>query len=107
MRFVLDVQARQTDGSGYRGVGRYSEGLATHIARHRGDDDVRICLSAAYPDTIRTISASLQSSLGRERISVCLDSAFAAASSPASDDAAVREALIRRHWMALQPDVLH
>jgi glycosyltransferase involved in cell wall biosynthesis len=106
MRLVLDVQARQTDGSGYRGVGRYSEGLAIHIARQRGEDDVRICLNAAYPDSIRTISASLQASLGRERISSCLDPEFANASSPSVDDA-LREALIRRHWIALQPDVLH
>src|ERR1022692_1992808 len=106
MRVVLDLQARQTDGSGYRGVGRYAEGLAIHIARQRGDDDVRICLNAAYPDTIRNISASMQASLGRERISFCLDPEFANASSLAVDDT-LREALIRRHWMGLQPDVLH
>ena len=28
MRLVLDLQARQTEGSGLRGVGRYAEGLA-------------------------------------------------------------------------------
>ena len=66
MRFVLDVQSRQTEGSGHRGVGRYSEGLAIHIARQRGDDEVRICLNAAYPDTIRTVSTSLQRAIGRE-----------------------------------------
>ncbi len=108
MRFVLDVQSRQTEGSGHRGVGRYSEGLAIHIARQRGDDEVRICLNAAYPDTIRTVSASLQPAIGREHISFCLDPMFANQTSLyAEDDTLVREALIRRHWMALQPDVLH
>ena len=108
MRLVLDVQSRQTEGSGHRGVGRYSEGLAIHIARQRGDDEVRICLNAAYPDTIRTVSTSLQPAIGREHISFCLDPMFANQTSLyAEDDTLVREALIRRHWMALQPDVLH
>jgi hypothetical protein len=77
MRLVLDVQARQTEGSGHRGVGRYSEGLAIHIARQRGEDEVRICLNAAYPDTIRTVSAALQAGIGREHISFCRSARFA------------------------------
>jgi glycosyltransferase involved in cell wall biosynthesis len=105
MRLVLDVQASQTEGSGQRGVGRYSEGLAIHLALQRGEDDMRICLNAAYPDQIRNVSTSLQRGLGRERISFCLDPAFANAAE--DDDTLTREALIRRHWMALQPDVLH
>src|SRR6202023_1144008 len=108
MRLVLDVQARQTEGSGHRGVGRYSEGLAIHIARQRGEDEVRICLNAAYPDTIRTVSAALQAGIGREHISFCLDPMFGDQTLlDVEDDTLVREALIRRHWMALQPDVLH
>ncbi|HEY1437429.1 MAG TPA: glycosyltransferase [Casimicrobiaceae bacterium] len=108
MRLVLDVQARQTEGSGLRGVGRYAEGLAIHIARQRGDDDLRICLNAAYPDTVRSISASLRPAIGGQHISFCLDPMFANQTSfGAEDDNLVRETLIRRHWMALQPDVLH
>src|SRR2546423_15423336 len=108
MRLVLDVQARQTEGSGLRGVGRYAEGLAIHIARQRGEDDLRICLNAAYPHTIRSMSASLRPAIGAQHISFCLDPMFANQTSfGAEDDTLVRAELIRRHWIALHPDVLH
>src|SRR5438105_13145458 len=108
MRLVPDLQARQTEGSGLRGVGRYAEGLAIHIARRRGEDDLRICLNAAYPDAIRSVSASLRAAIGGQHISFCLDPMFANQTSfGAEDDNLVRETLIRRHWMALPPDVLH
>src|SRR5688572_3473002 len=107
MRIVIDLQACQTQASRGRGVGRYSEALARGIAQAH-DGDVRAALNARPYESTRAVIASLADVLSATRFSVYthpdVEMGAVRHESPARS---VAECLVRRHWMALQPDVLH
>lgn len=107
MRIVFDLQACQTQGSHGRGVGRYSECLTRHIAV-TGANDIRACLNGDLADTIGPVIAAFEGVLPASRFSLYrhppVDLQSEAERAAARD---VAECLIRRHWLALQPDVLH
>jgi len=107
MRIVLDLQACQTLASRGRGVGRYSEALARGIAQAHGGD-VRATLNARPYESVQAVISSLRDVLPATHFSVYahpdVEEAAARSESPARS---VAECLVRRHWMALQPDVLH
>ncbi|MEK6420540.1 MAG: glycosyltransferase [Burkholderia gladioli] len=69
MRIVIDLQAAQT-ASRFRGIGRYSLGLAQAIVRNRGSHEVVIALNGAFVDTIEPIRASFEGLLPTEQIRV-------------------------------------
>ncbi|HQU12358.1 MAG TPA: glycosyltransferase [Acidiphilium sp.] len=52
MRLVIDVQGAQTKGSATRGIGRYTLALAQEIARLRGDHEIIIVASDAFPESL-------------------------------------------------------
>ena len=107
MRIVFDLQACQTRGSHGRGVGRYSQCLARYVADARGND-VRACLNGGLTDTIGPVIASFDGVLPASRFSLYQHPPVNQESE--AERAAAREvaaSLIRRHWLALQPDVLH
>ena len=108
MRLVLDLQACQSEVSATRGVGRYAEGLAAHIARGIGDDELRLCFNKAYDDALERAVDVFDLLLPRQSSSAYAYPMIAPESGGSRrPDLSVAEALIRRHWMTLQPDVLH
>lgn len=110
MRITIDLQAAQTEGSHNRGVGRYSESLASHIAALAdATTDIHLCLNGAYPETHREVARRLHLSLRRPmQISTyeypSLDRARAGESNPRST---LAEEIVRSHWLSTQPDILH
>ena len=108
MRLLLDLQACQSEVSAGRGIGRYAEGLAVHLARRIGDDDLRVCFSAAYGATLQHNLDAFDLCIGRMRLSACRYPRVASQGTKArATTVAVAEALVSRHWTNLQPDVLH
>lgn len=106
MRIVFDLQACQTRASRGRGVGRYAEALVRHYARDC-TDDVRICLNGNLP--VDPVVRAFEGRVAPAHFSTYRYP-------PVSGDAGGEEraaahraagALIRRQWLALQPDVLH
>ena len=108
LRFVFDLQACQTEASAGRGVGRYAQSLALHALPYLESDDARFTLNAAYPNGIESVVGALPSGFPRSRLSTYAYPG-AAGREPGSSTAwtAIGEILVRRHWSALQPDVLH
>jgi glycosyltransferase involved in cell wall biosynthesis len=108
MRLVVDLQACQSEISAGRGVGRYAQGLATHLADRIEEDDLRLCFSKAFDAELTRTIYHFERRLPRQQLSAYRYPRFA------PEDTAgrvagieVAEALIRQHWMRLQPDVLH
>ena len=56
MRIVIDFQAGQTDGSRYRGIGRYSRSLIKEVARaNASEHELYLVLNGAFRETIDDI----------------------------------------------------
>jgi glycosyltransferase involved in cell wall biosynthesis len=108
MRMVIDLQAAQTEASRNRGVGRYSQSLATHIAQLKGEGDLRFTCNSNYQDPYRDIINVLGPYVPRQNIS---DYRYPTVrreyAGERNASAQVAEVLIRQHWSSLQPDVLH
>ncbi|MDQ3215456.1 MAG: glycosyltransferase family 4 protein, partial [Pseudomonadota bacterium] len=105
LRIVFDLQACQTHRKHGHGVRRYSEGLTRHIAVAA---EVRACLNGNLTDTVGPVIAAFEGVLPVTRFSAYRHPPVDLQSD--ADRAATRgvaECLIRRHWLALQPDVLH
>lgn len=108
MRLVVDLQACQTEASRGRGVGRYSEALAGAIAAGSNGDDIRGTLNGAFPDTLMPLIDQFAPGLRQSRVSFYrYPSVSARGPGETTTGTQVAEALVRRHWLALQPDVLH
>jgi glycosyltransferase involved in cell wall biosynthesis len=60
MKIAIDLQGAQSPGSRNRGIGRYSVSIAQAIARNRGENEVLIVLSNAYPETLCDIIESFE-----------------------------------------------
>ncbi|OYW12294.1 MAG: hypothetical protein B7Z59_01820, partial [Acidiphilium sp. 37-67-22] len=104
MRLVIDVQGAQTKGSATRGIGRYTLALAQEIARLRGDHEIIIVASDAFPESLaplrrrfagllppggfrvwkcpRNLSPADQASLTRRRAAELVREAFLASLRP-------------------------
>lgn len=108
MRIVIDLQACQTEISKDRGVGRYSAALAKAVAAARNaDDDLRVCVNARL-DRVDALIDALAPCCGRQHVSgYDYPPLGATTASALAASAGVAEALVQRHWMTLQPDVLH
>ncbi len=108
MRLVVDLQACQSEVSAGRGVGRYAQGLAAHLADRIGEHDLRLCFSRAYDDELRRAIDHFELRLPRQQLSAYRYPMLAPEGAAARvADIDVAEVLIRQHWMRLQPDVLH
>jgi len=69
MRIVIDLQGAQAENR-KRGIGRYSLSLAKAIVAQRGEAEVLIVLSDAFPDTIEPLRAEFAGLLLPEQIKV-------------------------------------
>jgi glycosyltransferase involved in cell wall biosynthesis len=67
MRLVIDLQGAQGD-SHARGIGRYSRELALAMASEARDHEVIIALSAAFPETAESLTASFARILPRAQV---------------------------------------
>ena len=69
MRIVIDMQGALTQ-SRFRGIGRYTMGLAKGIARNRKDHDIHLALNGMLPEGIELIRAEFADILPHENIHV-------------------------------------
>ncbi len=108
MRIVLDLQTCQ-GASRLRGIGRYSLCLAQAIARRAaGRHEVKIALSALFPDTVSTVRRAFDGLAERDDF-VCFHVPGPVAEhDPANIWRSRAAELIREHFlMELAPDVVH
>ncbi len=110
MRITLDLQATQTEASHGRGVGRYSESLAWHIASLADRDTaIHLCLNGNYRTAHHEVARRMHLSIGRPMqmsayryppLDRGLDGRRTARTRLA-------EEIVRSHWLSTRPDVLH
>jgi len=107
MRIVIDLQGAQSTGSRNRGIGRYALSLAQGIMRNRGDHEVLLALSGAFPESIDSIRETFKDLIPQENIVVWHAPEAVSHIEPANAwrrDAAER---IRESFLAsLYPDVV-
>lgn len=108
MRIVLDLQPCQGPNR-HRGTGRYSLCLAQAIARKAaGRHDVKIALSAAFPDTVSAVRQSFTGLLKRDDFACFHVPGPLAENDPANAWRSRAAELMREHFlMELGPDVVH
>lgn len=70
MRIVIDLQGAQSTGSRNRGIGRYALSLAQGVVRNRGNHDVLLVLSGAFPEAVDSIREVFQDLIPQENIVV-------------------------------------
>lgn len=106
MRIVIDMQGAQTD-SRFRGIGRYTVGIAKAIARNRGKHEVLLALSSFEPETIDTLRAEFKNILPQENIRVWYAPGPVAWISPANENnRKVAEIIYEEFILSLCPDIL-
>lgn len=69
MRIVIDLQGAQS-ASRWRGIGRYSVSLVETIARLRGDHEIVIVLSDAFPETLVALRSRFAPLVGAQNVRV-------------------------------------
>lgn len=70
MRIVIDLQGAQSTGSRNRGIGRYALSLAQGVVRNRGNHEVLLALSGAFPEAVDSIREVFQDLIPQENIVV-------------------------------------
>jgi glycosyltransferase involved in cell wall biosynthesis len=108
MRIVIDLQACQSAGSRFRGIGRYSRSLAEAMLRQDRGHEFWIALNGAQAEPIEAIRAAFDGLLPQERI-VAWDNPFAAVEHLDPDPwrSRVAERIREDFLAALRPDVVH
>ncbi len=107
MRIVIDMQGAQTE-SRYRGIGRHAISISRAIVRNRGEHEVFLALSGAFPDTIEPIRATFDGLLPQENIRIWHAPGPVAEENVANDGRREVAELIREAFFSsLQPDVIH
>lgn len=69
MKIVIDLQGAQS-GSRWRGIGRYSLALAETLTRIRGNHEIVIALSDAFPETLVPLRNFFEPLVGSKNIRV-------------------------------------
>lgn len=106
MRLVIDLQGAQS-ASRFRGIGRYSLALAENIAKLRGEHEVLIALSDAFPETIAPLRKQFSNILPAENVRVWCAPGPVAAHNPENTRRRRQAELIFEAFIAsLKPDVL-
>jgi glycosyltransferase involved in cell wall biosynthesis len=107
MRIVIDLQGAQTAGSASRGIGRYTMALARGIARLRGQHEVIVAASDAFPDSIPSLRAAFASVLPAENFRVWQCPRGISAADDANHGRKAAAELVREAYLAaLQPDIV-
>lgn len=106
MRIVIDLQGAQSE-SRFRGIGRYSLGLALGMARNAGGHEIWLALNAALGNAIDDIRQAFAGLVPPERICV-FDIAGPTAEALAGNGPNARASeLLREYAIAqLQPDAV-
>jgi glycosyltransferase involved in cell wall biosynthesis len=108
MRIVIDLQAAQSTGSRYRGIGRYSLSLAQAMVRNRGKHEILIALNGLFPETIEPIRAAFANLMPQENIRVWHAVASVADIDWHNDGRRQASEIIREAFLAsLKPDIVH
>lgn len=108
MRILIDLQACQSTGSRTRGIGRYSMSLAKAMVQRASSHDLRILLSAAFPETIGPIRNEFAGLLSHEQFHTWF--ALSGVSGVHAQNAWRRRAseMLREHaYRQFQPDLVH
>lgn len=107
MKIVLDMQARQSQGSHHRGIGRYALALGQAMARQAGDQ-IHLLLNAAFPQYALEICEDFKAWIEPQRIHVFHTPASVAGLHP-DNSWRIRAAEHLREGVlqALQPDIIH
>ena len=107
MRIVLDLQGAQSE-SRFRGIGRYSLGLAEAFIREAGQHEVWLALSDRFPDSIEPLRARFRNLVPSERIRVFELPGPVAEAYSANRWRMHAAELLREKFLAdLRPDVVH
>lgn len=107
MRIVIDLQACQSVGSRFRGIGRYSKSLALAMLRADRGHEFLIALNGGLPDAIEDIRASFDGLLPQDRIVVWDNPCTAQGLAGAAWQERVTEMLREDFLRMLRPDVVH
>tara|TARA_B100000787_G_scaffold111926_1_gene83308 strand:- start:1389 stop:5102 length:3714 start_codon:yes stop_codon:yes gene_type:complete len=108
MRIVLDLQGAQTQGSRFRGIGRYSIALAKAIVRNAGAHEVWIALNANFPETIEHIRDSFKELLPAERLIIFNVPVLVSYESVDNAWRRCAAELIRDSFLSeMKPDIIH
>ena len=106
MRIVIDMQGAQTE-SRFRGIGRYSMGLALAMARNAGEHEIWLALNAAFPESIIDIRHAFKGLIPQERIRVFEVPLPVAEHNPENAWRARTAELIREYFLQqINPDVI-
>ncbi len=107
MRIVLDLQACQTN-SRFRGIGRYSMGLAQAMLRAGNGHEFWIALNGQLEETIAALRLAFDGLVPQERIVVFDVPGPVWEIDPANAWRIGASELVRESFLArLQPDVVH
>lgn len=68
MKIVLDLQACQSQGSYYRGIGRYARAFTQALVRQAGKHDIHVLMNAALPYYVDEIRQGFIDSLPAEHL---------------------------------------
>jgi glycosyltransferase involved in cell wall biosynthesis len=106
MRIVIDLQGAQSE-SRYRGIGRYSLGLALGMARNAGGHEIWLALNAALGNAIDDIRLAFAGLVPPERIRVFDIAGPTAEASVHNSPRARAGELLREHAIEqLRPDAV-
>lgn len=107
MKIVLDMQARQSQGSHHRGIGRYALALGQAMARQAGDQ-IHLLVNAAFPQYALEIREDFKAWIDPQRIHVFHAPASVAGLHP-ENGWRIRAAEHLREGVlqALQSDIIH
>lgn len=107
MKIVLDMQARQSQGSHHRGIGRYALALGQAMARQAGDQ-IHLLVNAAFPHYGLEIREDFSQWIDPQRIHVFHAPQPAAGLHPENGwRIRAAEQLREGVLQALQPDIVH
>jgi len=107
MRIVIDMQGAQT-ASRYRGIGRYTLSFALAVARNRGDHEIILAMSGAFPETIEPVRSLFQGVLPQKNIRVWYAPGPVRACETDNTHRRNRAELVREAFLAsLDADIIH
>jgi len=108
MRLLLDMQACQTSGSRFRGIGRYSMALTKAMINRAQGHEVWVALNGAFPDSVKAIKEELKDMLPGDRIRVWSVPGPVAAGNPCHAwNRRAAETLREAYLHDLKPDLVH
>ena len=108
MRIVLDLQACQTSGSRFRGIGRSTWAFTRAMLKRGSRHEFRVMLNGAFPDSLPDLRRELRDLVPPSRIHEWEVPGPTAAADPANAWRSCSGEVLREAFVdSLQPDWLH